>query len=107
MKPQLRRAIGYIHENSHRNIGVADIAAAVGVSVRALQYMFRRQLDTTPLKYLRRVRLERAHEDLQKADPSVTTVQDVATRWWFTHAGRFSVAYRQVYGASPSDTLRG
>lgn len=102
----MRRAIGYVHENSHRNIAVGDIAASVGVSVRALQYMFRRQLGTTPLAYLRRVRLERAHEDLQQADAAVTTVHDIATRWWFSHAGRFSVLYRQVYGVAPSDTLR-
>ncbi len=52
-----------------RDIGLSDIAAAVGVTPRSVQYTFRRHLGTTPLEYLRRVRLDRAHRDLQAADP--------------------------------------
>ena len=39
-----------------------------------------------------------------RRDP--TTVADIASRWRFTHPGRFSVAYRRRYGCSPSETLR-
>jgi transcriptional regulator GlxA family with amidase domain len=105
--PQLRRAVAFIHENAQSDIGLADIAAAVGVTPRSVQYMFRRHLGTTPLEYLRRLRLDRAHRDLQAADPAVDTVTAIAGRWGFTHAGRFSIAYQQVFGTKPSRTLRG
>ena len=105
--PQLRRALAFIHDNAQTDIGLNDIAAVVGVTPRSVQYMFRRHLGTTPLEYLRRVRLDNAHRDLLAADPSVDTVTAIAGRWGFSHAGRFSIAYRQVFGTSPSRTLRG
>jgi transcriptional regulator GlxA family with amidase domain len=74
---------------------------------RAVQYMFRRHLDTTPMAYLRRIRLDRAHRDLLAADPSHDTVSAIATRWGFAHTGRFSQVYRAEFGESPSVTLHG
>ncbi|MGC4792182.1 helix-turn-helix transcriptional regulator [Micromonospora sp. DT178] len=63
--------------------------------------------DTTPMRYVRQIRLERAHRDLQAADPSTgVTVTMIARRWGFTHLGRFSTDYRAAYGSSPSHTLR-
>jgi AraC-like DNA-binding protein len=52
------------------------------------------------------VRLQRAHRDLQAADPSVDTVMAIADRWRFGHPGRFSRAYKEAFGTSPSLTLR-
>jgi transcriptional regulator GlxA family with amidase domain len=104
--PVLRHAVEFIDENANLDIGLNDIAAAVHVTPRTLQYVFRRHLDSTPLEYLRRVRLLRAHRDLQAADPTVDTVTAIAGRWGFTHAGRFSVAYKRVFGTAPSATLR-
>ena len=43
----LRRAITFIEENVRIDISLADIARAVYVTPRALQYMFRRHLDCT------------------------------------------------------------
>lgn len=103
----LRGAIGFIHDNAHRDIGLSDIASALGVTPRSVQYAFRRHLNTTPLEYLRRVRLDHAHRELQAADPAVNTVMDIAGRWGFSHAGRFSVIYKQTFGKPPSKTLRG
>jgi transcriptional regulator GlxA family with amidase domain len=103
----LRRAIAFIHENAHQDIGLSDIAAAIDVTPRSVQYLFRRHLGTTPLEYLRRVRLDRAHRDLQAADPAVDTVMAIAGRWRFGHAGRFSIAYKKAFGHPPSRTLRG
>ena len=106
-QPQmLRRAIGFIHDNAHRDITLSDIATAVNVTPRSVQYTFRRHLGTTPLEYLRRVRLNRAHRDLQAADPSVDTVMAIAGRWRFSHAGRFSIVYKEAFGTPPSRTLR-
>ncbi|MBB3749803.1 AraC-like DNA-binding protein [Mycolicibacterium sp. BK634] len=103
--PLLRQAIDYIHDNCARDIAMADVATAIDVTPRAVQYMFRRHLDTTPIAYLRHVRLERAHRDLLAADPSRDTVAAIATRWGFAHTGRFSQAYRAEFGEAPSVTL--
>jgi transcriptional regulator GlxA family with amidase domain len=105
-QPPMLRAISFIHDNAHGDIGLSDIAAAVNVTPRSVQYLFRRHLGTTPLEYLRRVRLHRAHCDLQAADPAVDTVTAIACRWGFAHAGRFSMAYKEVFGTAPSRTLR-
>ena len=106
MPPILRDAVAFIQENADADIGLEDIAAAVNVSPRSVQYAFRRNLGTTPLEYLRRVRLDRAHRDLKAADPAHDTVTAIAGRWGFSHAGRFSLAYKAMFGNAPSDTLR-
>ncbi len=102
----LRRAMSYIEANGHTDIALADIAAHVYVTPRAVQYMFRRHLDCTPMEYIRRVRLDHAHRELVEADPSGTTVARIANKWGFAHSGRFAVYYRAMYGCSPNDTLR-
>jgi AraC-like DNA-binding protein len=101
----LRRAVAYVDGNAGGPITVEDIATAAGTSARALQYAFRRHLDCTPREYLRRVRLERAHRDLQDARPG-ETVAAIALRWGFTSTGWFGRHYRAAYGRSPGETLR-
>lgn len=103
----LRRALFFIAENARDEIGVQEIAGAVHLSPRAVQYLFRKHLDETPTEHLRRVRLQRAHLDLAAAHLGSTTVSEVARRWGFSHTGRFAVLYRETYGVSPHVTLRG
>lgn len=102
----VRRAMEVIEGHAAEPLTVAEIAECVGVGVRALQDGFRRHLDTTPLAYLREVRLDRIRTELLAADPGATTVTAIASRWGFLHPGRFSVAYRRQFGESPSETLR-
>jgi AraC-like DNA-binding protein len=102
----LRLALSYIDDHAGEPLTVADIAAAAHVTVRALQYAFRRHLDTTPLAHLRRVRLSHAHAELLAASPlDGTTVTEVAARWGFLHPGRFATLYRRAYGRPPHRTL--
>lgn len=98
----VRRALDFIAENSHRPITVDDVAAAVHISTRGLQYAFRRALDMTPAESLRRARLDGAHRDLQSGAHS--TVAAVARRWGFSHPSRFASAYRESFGELPSTT---
>ncbi|WP_395309124.1 helix-turn-helix transcriptional regulator [Mycobacterium sp. AMU20-3851] len=102
----LRQAIEFIQDNAAHDIGVSDVAAALYLSPRTVQYMFRRHLDTTPTAYLRDIRLARAREELIASDRSVTTVAATAARWGFAHTGRFAVIYRRAFGESPHETLR-
>jgi AraC-like DNA-binding protein len=102
----LRKAMDFIDANLHRDIGLADIADAVHVTPRAVQYMFRRHLDSTPSQWLRDMRMRRARTDLSTADPTHTTVTEIAARWGFAHPGRFAALYRQTFGESPHETLQ-
>ena len=102
----LKEAVSFIHRHTTEDIGINDVAAAVHLTPRAVQYLFRRQLDTTPTEYMRRVRLRRAHQELIAATTGTSTVTEIAQRWGFAHTGRFAVLYRQTYGQSPHNTLR-
>ncbi|WP_228717474.1 helix-turn-helix transcriptional regulator [Allosaccharopolyspora coralli] len=102
----LRRAVAFIEANPDLDLTLTDIARAANVSPRALQLAFRRHLDTTPMHYLRRVRLDRAHHDLQNAVAGDgTTVTGVAARWGYARPSRFAADYRSAYGEHPHRTL--
>jgi AraC-like DNA-binding protein len=102
----VQRAVSFIEANADIDITIADIARAAGVTARAVQLAFRRHLDITPAGYLRWVRLDRAHRQLQAADPDHDSVTAVAYRWGFSSPSRFATYYRQAYGVPPSRTLR-
>lgn len=101
----LQRAVSFVDENAHKPIALLDIAAHVHMTPRGVQYLFRRHLDCTPMQYLRRVRLDLAHRDLQRSDPALCSVAEIAARWGYANQGRFARYYRQAYGITPHRTL--
>ncbi|MDO8381805.1 MAG: AraC family transcriptional regulator [Microbacterium sp.] len=98
------RAVELMRNDLSRPWSTSELAAEVAVSGRSLQEGFRRSLDTSPMAYLRRLRLEKVHEELARSE--FANVTEVATRWGFTHLGRFAAAYRSEYAERPSDTVR-
>ena len=74
--PMLRRAIEFMHANCTRDIGMGEVAKTLNVTPRAVQYMFRRHLDMSPMTYLRQIRLRRAHRDLLAGNPTRDTVAE-------------------------------
>jgi AraC-like DNA-binding protein len=51
-------------------------------------------------------RMQAVRRALQKADPDITRVTDIATEHGFWELGRFAVKYRHAFGETPSATLR-
>ena len=101
---RLRRALDFIDANAHRAIELADIAQAASISTSALLRQFQAHLSLSPGAFLRQVRLDRARADLQRGDCG--TVREVALRWGFQNASKFSQAYQQRFGERPGDGLR-
>ena len=103
----VRRAVDFIETNADRDMTLSEIAAASGIGPRGLQAAFLRHQDTTPMAYAQRVRMERAHRDLQAADPAgPDPVPAIAARWGFADPRRFASAYQQTYGQPLSRTRR-
>ncbi|WFR67993.1 helix-turn-helix domain-containing protein [Curtobacterium flaccumfaciens] len=98
-------AMQYIVDHCAEPITSADIAAAAGLSQRGLQQAFARAELPPPITALRQARLEAVRTALQHADPTVTTVGEIATAWGFAHLGRFSGYYEAAFGEFPRATL--
>jgi AraC-like DNA-binding protein len=103
----VRRATDFMQARAELPLTLDQVAAASGVSGRALQYAFRRYYGTTPIGYLRRIRLERADAELRAADPdSGVQVGAVARKWGWASPSQFSLAYQERFGVRPSHTLK-
>lgn len=102
----IKKAQAYICENAHLPLTPTDIAQEANVSVRSIYAGFQTYLQTTPMGYVRDVRLDKIRSELQQSDPSSTTIQVVMARYGFTSAGNFSASYRRRFGELPSNTLQ-
>jgi AraC-like DNA-binding protein len=79
------------------------LAAACGISLRALYTLFEQHGETVA-GFLRRRRLARAHAELVRLGRA-TTVAAVGRQWGFPDADSFARAYRRQFGRPPSRTL--
>jgi AraC-like DNA-binding protein len=102
----VRRAQEFVEAHFAHPLQLADLAHAAGVSERTLRDGFLRFRGTSPMQYLRQIRLEHARELLRHA-PSGQRVADIALDCGFTHLGRFALAYRERFGELPSGTIDG
>ncbi len=86
-------------------VHLEDICRETGVGLRCLQRSVRAYFDVTLTELLESVRMEAAHRDLSKLRLEESTVTQVALDNGFTHLGRFSVAFHQRFGETPSERL--
>lgn len=103
----VRRVEAFISERLSEQLSMADIVAASGVSSRSLFYGFQRWRATTPMAFLKAVRLDRARDRLRRAALEGGVVTDIALSVGYSHLSRFSSDYRLRFGERPSDTLIG
>ncbi|MFW5858605.1 MAG: helix-turn-helix domain-containing protein [Planctomycetota bacterium] len=96
----LATALGFCARRFPRSDwSVADIAVAAGVSASHLAHGFREHLGTTPMVWLRDLRLREAAAQIT-ADPT-TALAAIATRCGFADYRHFARCFRQRFGCSP------
>ena len=101
----VRKADEFIRARAAENIAMADIANAAGIPLRTLQDAYRKAFGHTLLDGVQQARLENLRNALLKPTPTLN-VADAVLASGFGHLGRAAAAYREVYGESPSETLR-
>lgn len=100
-----QRAYTYLMDHRASPVTVGELCAASGTNERTLQRVFLETFALPPAAVVKAVRLTAARSALR--DPSATTsVTDVALHRGFFHLGRFAHDYRELFGESPSETLR-
>jgi AraC-like DNA-binding protein len=75
-------------------------------SRRSLQNSFRQVADTTPVHYLRSLRLNAVRRRLMSTRAAELSVSQAAADQGFIHLSHFTERYRALFGELPSQTLR-
>lgn len=104
MPPYMQRAVRHIEEHYQDEIRLDLLRKVAGVSADKLCAGFRECAGTTPIGYLKMMRLMKAREQFI-TDTTGKSVSTVAFEVGFNHLGRFSVDYRAAFGESPSETV--
>ncbi|MBQ9058405.1 MAG: helix-turn-helix transcriptional regulator [Atopobiaceae bacterium] len=93
-----RKMTSFIYEHFSERISLEDIATAGGVSRSKCSNVFREQLDTTPIEFLNRYRLEAATHMLSSTQDSIARI---ATACGFTQQSYFNRVFMKEYGMTP------
>jgi len=102
----VRKAMDFIDQNPNEYLVVEDLAIAAGVSERTLRTAFHDYFSVGPMRYLKLRTLHQVREGLKTADPSMTSVTQIATQFGVWEFGRFAHDYGLLFGELPSHTLR-
>jgi AraC-like DNA-binding protein len=102
----LRRFEDFLAANPDRPLYLTEICAGIGVAERTLRAACEEHLGMGPVRYLTLRRLHLVRRALLATDASKSNVTRVVTDHGFWELGRFSGAYRTMFGESPSETLR-
>ena len=86
-------------------ISIQSIVEQFMISDKTLQNSFKSLFGITPKHFMKLLKLNKAHENLQYSDPLTTNVSDIAMKWGFCNFGRFSKDYKALFEVLPSETL--
>ncbi|MEW5420592.1 AraC family transcriptional regulator [Amorphus sp. 3PC139-8] len=101
----VRRAERFMRENLDQPIDMGDIIHSSGVMRRTLYSGFRRHRGTTPMAFLKALRLKAAKQALERTPPGRNAVTEIAMTYGFFHLGRFSRDFKLTYGVLPSELV--
>ncbi|MBV4495522.1 helix-turn-helix domain-containing protein [Pseudomonas sp. SWRI12] len=104
----------YIVEKCHRlataqsnNVpSVDELCQRLQVSRRTVQNSFRSVTETTPVNYLRSVRLNGVRRTLMSTPATHLSIGDAAAQWGFFHLSHFAAEYQALFAELPSQTTR-
>ncbi|MEB3312306.1 MAG: helix-turn-helix domain-containing protein [Snowella sp.] len=102
----VKKAKDYMMDNLHKPITLKDLCKNLYVSSRSLIYGFQEILGTSPMNYLKILRLHGVRQALKQADPTQTNVKAIANQFGFWSMGHFTRDYKSFFGELPSITLK-
>ncbi len=100
-----RRFAEVVEANLDRALLSRELSQMVGVSERTLRKLCHEQMGISPSRFLALRRLHLARQTLLQADRHSATVTEIAMGLGIWELGRFAVAYKSLFGESPSATL--
>lgn len=97
---ELEAVLKYIDANFHKDIQLDDLVAKTGLSKFGFIKAFENTYKTTPMNYVRQVRIFKASKLLEVEGKEIT---DIAYEVGFPDSNNFSRMFKQHMGLSPRD----
>lgn len=101
---RMATATQFVQENIAQSFGVETLISVSGMSRRRLEHHFRRELNCTPMEFIRKQRVERAKQLL--GSERSRTLTSIARDCGFSSLLRFRLNFIQVAGMSPMEFRR-
>ncbi|HLQ71063.1 MAG TPA: AraC family transcriptional regulator [Bacillota bacterium] len=95
----ITRATAFIDNNFHDSISLDDIVAASGLSKYHFTRLFHEKMNTTPIQYLTKLRINKAIELLKNEQ---LTIEVIALKVGFSNGNYFTKVFRSYLGVAPS-----
>jgi AraC-like DNA-binding protein len=102
----MRHLYRLLEEHRGEGVFVSEICDELRISPRSFRMYCLEHLGMGPKRFLLLRRMQLVRRRLLEADVNQTAVTQIATEYCFWELGRFAVVYKQLFGESPSDTLR-
>lgn len=96
---KITKAIAFMEQNLEEELHIQTVAAHVGSSVRQLERLFKTQLKTTPARFVKMLRLNRAKELLANTELSVV---QVSCATGFENPTHFSKCFKHRFSTAPT-----
>jgi AraC-like DNA-binding protein len=94
----LFQAIQYVHENTNKNITVADVANHINFSRTYLSRKFKKELGFELSSFIRRCKLEEAKDLLLYSNKSISEISNYLR---FSGQSHFQKSFKNQYGITP------
>lgn len=102
--PSLLRAKRFMEEHATEDLAISRIADAAGISESLLFRLFHTEEQTTPVDYLRRIRIQRARDQLVNLPKK--RIAQIAADCGFTDPSYFCRVFRSQTGITPGECRR-
>jgi AraC-like DNA-binding protein len=104
------RRIFYLCEHLSRNLEyqwtVEEMSEILKLSVRHFQKLFKSEVKSSPMNYLRDMRLEKARQLLANAD-SFLTIKEIRLAVGILNDSHFTRDFKKKYGVTPTEYRKG
>lgn len=97
--PVVRKLERFVRGNIERQVTVGELAKVAGMSPRTLSRRLQRQLQTTPLRFVQRIRIRRA---IRLLEVTTHSIERIAAEVGYADAAAFRRNFRREVGRSPT-----
>lgn len=99
MDHRIELVISLMKDDLRQDIPLGELAHAVNLSISRFQYLFKAETGSTPARYRRLLRIEKARDIL---GTTLLSVRQVRTRVGLNDRSHFERDFKKIYGLTPA-----